>query len=119
MLLDRDAVLEIFVAETEETLGQMEAALLLLEERPADDELLGELFRVMHMLQGNAAALEFTKVSSVAHSIEDLLSSLRNHDIAVDGEIVNLLLQAVGALRRMVSAASISLAITAAATEGR
>jgi two-component system chemotaxis sensor kinase CheA len=104
MEIDRQAVLEVFLAETEETLGEMEAALLLLEERPGDDELLGQVFRVMHMLKGNAAALEFTEVSGVAHSIEDLLASIRNHDIAVDGEVVNLLLQAVDALRRMVSA---------------
>jgi len=104
MQIDRQAVLQVFLAETEETLGEMEAALLLLEERPGDDELLGQVFRVMHMLKGNAAALEFTEVSGVAHSIEDLLASIRNHAISVDSEIVNLLLQAVDALRRMVSA---------------
>ncbi len=70
MVLDRQAVLQVFLAETEETLGQMEAALLLLEERPGDDELLGQVFRVMHMLKGNAAALEFTEVSSVAHRLK-------------------------------------------------
>ena len=104
MQIDRQAVLQVFLAETEETLGEMETALLLLEERPGDDELLGQVFRVMHMLKGNAAALEFTEVSGVAHSIEDLLASIRNHAISVDSEIVNLLLQAVDALRRMVAA---------------
>jgi len=104
MQIDRQAVLQVFLAETEETLGEMEAALLLLEERPGDDELLGQVFRVVHMLKGNAAALEFTEVSGVAHSIEDLLASIRNHAVSVDSEIVNFLFQAVDALRRMVAA---------------
>ena len=104
MLLDRQAVLQVFLAETEETLGQMEGALLLLEEQPDDDELLGQVFRVVHMLKGNAAALGFVEISGVAHSIEDLLASIRNHALSIDSEIVNLLLQAVDALRRMVSA---------------
>ena len=104
MPIDRQAILQVFLAETEETLGQMEAALLLLEEQPGDDELIGQVFRVVHMLKGNAAALEFTEVSGVAHSVEDLLASIRNHAISVDSKIVNLLLQAVDALRRMVAA---------------
>jgi two-component system chemotaxis sensor kinase CheA len=104
MLLDRQAVLQVFLAETEETLREMEGALLLLEERPGDEELLGQVFRVVHMLKGNAAALGFSETSGVAHSIEDLLAPIRKHAIAIDSETVNLLLQAVDTLRRMVSA---------------
>jgi two-component system chemotaxis sensor kinase CheA len=106
MLVDREAVLRIFLEETEETLGQMEEALLLLEERPGDDEILGQIFRVAHMLKGNAAALDFKEISSFAHSIEGLLASIRAREISIDKEIINLLLQAVDALRTMVPAAA-------------
>jgi two-component system, chemotaxis family, sensor kinase CheA len=106
MQIDRQAVLQVFLAEANETLGQMEEALLLLEERPNDDELLGEVFRVVHMLKGNAAALDFKEVSSFAHSIEGPLASIRAREISIDKETINLLLQAVDALRAMVPAAA-------------
>ena len=77
----------------------MEEALLLLEERPGDDELLGQIFRVMHMLKGNAAALEFTEISG-CRTFDRRPAGLDSEprEISIDKEIVNLLLQAVDAI---------------------
>lgn len=105
MQIDRAAVVQVFLAETEETLGQMEEALLLLEERPNDEELVGQIFRVAHMLKGNAASLELNDISGFAHTVEGLLTSIRNKLIAADKDVINLLLQATDALRAMVPAA--------------
>jgi two-component system chemotaxis sensor kinase CheA len=106
MKIDRDAILQMFLAETDETLGQMEEALLLLEARPQDEELIGLIFRVAHTLKGNAAGLELADVSAFAHAVEELLSRIRKRELVVTKYVVDLLLQAVDAFRILVPAAA-------------
>ena len=62
-----------FLAESEEGLGQMEEALLLLESSPDDDETVQTIFRVAHTLKGNAASLGFDRLAEFAHLKHTLL----------------------------------------------
>jgi two-component system, chemotaxis family, sensor kinase CheA len=105
MKIDRNAILQTFLAETEETLAQMEEALLLLEVRPQDEELLALIFRVAHTLKGNAAALELREVSAFAHTVEELLAVIRKHEVAADKHVIDLLLQAADTLKMLTPAA--------------
>jgi two-component system chemotaxis sensor kinase CheA len=105
MQIDRDSVIRTFMAETEETLGQMEEALLQLEAKPQDDGLLGLIFRIVHMLKGNAGGLDLNGLSGFAHAVENLLAAIRQHEVAAQPGTINLLLHAVDALRAMVPAA--------------
>lgn len=98
----RTALLQTFVVETDERLMAMEEALVELETRPDDVELIQRIFRDAHTLKGNAACLGFGRVSEFAHAVEDLLHRLRNRTLAVDGGLITVLLQSVDALRQMV-----------------
>ena len=104
MQIDYEAMARTLLAETEETLGQMEEALLRLETRPEDDDLLGLIFRVAHMLKGNAAGFGLEVTSGYAHVVESLLAPIRSHQVAINKEVISLLLRAADQLRELTSA---------------
>lgn len=102
---DMGAILQLFAAESEENLAAMEDALLALESRPGDAELLHTVFRVVHTLKGDASNLGLGAVAEFAHRLEDLLDRLRAGEQALTGATAGLLLESVDALRALVPAA--------------
>src|SRR5512144_975778 len=118
MEIDREALLQTFRAEAEEIFGRMEQALVALEARPGDEELLHGLFRDAHTLKGSAGLVSFDVVRDVAHDLEGVLERLRNRTLAVSDRLVTLLLHSVDVLRDAVAdagsgSASVSQAVTA------
>ena len=103
--VDRDALVSLFFEEAEEGLVAMEQALVALEERPFDTEALQTLFRVAHTLKGNAASLGFTELAEVTHGLEDVLDRLRSSALAVDRDVIDVLLESVDVLREMLGEA--------------
>ena len=101
MDINREMLLQSFREETEECLAQMEQSLLALETHPEDRELISSLFRAAHTIKGNASLLEFEALARFLHNVEDLLDLCRNHILALSPEVINILLQAVDALRQM------------------
>jgi len=103
---DRDLLLQTFLTEAAEHLRALEEALVALEARPDDAELLNEIFRVAHSLKGDALMVGFPRVADFAHGLEDLLDRLRDGALAVDADLTTLLLRAVDVLRALVAAAA-------------
>lgn len=50
--MNMDEILKTFIAESEELLQQMEAALLQIEQAPDDAELINAIFRAAHTIKG-------------------------------------------------------------------
>ena len=102
--LERDAIVQTFLGESEEGLAVMEEVLIALEVRGDDPELLGTVFRLAHTLKGNGASLGFDGLVRFCHTLEDLLDRLRERILPVTSDLIALLLRAVDALRVMVPA---------------
>ncbi|HLA77719.1 MAG TPA: chemotaxis protein CheA [Vicinamibacteria bacterium] len=102
---EHQALMETFLAESEEGLLEMERALVGLEAHPDDDELLQAVFRTVHTLKGNAVNLGFPALAKLSHLLEDLLDRLREGERRLTSELASLLFQAVDALRELVPAA--------------
>lgn len=103
---DRELLLQTFFAEAGENLTRMEEALVALERRPDDLELVHELFRLAHSLKGDARMTGFPHVAEFAHGVEDALARLRDREAPVTAELVTRLLQTVDVLRGMTAAAA-------------
>src|SRR5258707_5611561 len=101
MEINREMLLQSFREETDEGLTQMEQSLLALETHPEDRELISSLFRAAHTIKGNASLLEFDALARFLHNVEDLLDLCRNRTVVLTQEMINILLQAVDALRQM------------------
>jgi len=98
-----DAHRKAFVAESEEGITELNNALLDLESDPDDDEAMDSIFRIAHTLKGNASAMGYESVSELAHEMEDLLDEVREGNIDVDIELMDLLFDSVDYLDAMVS----------------
>ena len=79
-----------FITESEENITQLNNALLELESNPDDEEAIDDIFRQAHTLKGNFGAMGFEGASTVAHAVEDLLDAVRNGEIDVTPERMDL-----------------------------
>jgi two-component system, chemotaxis family, sensor kinase CheA len=71
---DRGTELRALFFETaNELLQALNEAGLELEARPADEEVIRSVRRAVHTLKGDSAACGFSKLSEVAHELEDIL----------------------------------------------
>ena len=103
--IDHAELLQIFSAESEENLREMELAFVQLESMPQDEETLQAIFRAAHTIKGNAAGLGFPALAKFAHGVEDVLDGLRTGSIVLTTPLATILLQSVDALRQLVSGA--------------
>lgn len=100
MEIDRGALLQLFLTDSEEDLGRLEVEVLALESRPNDATVDG-IFRIAHTLKGNAAILSLDGFARMAHAIEDVLHAVRTRRLAISGDLASSLLAGVDALRAM------------------
>jgi two-component system chemotaxis sensor kinase CheA len=101
-LRDDPEMADLFLAESLDHLGTIEAALLALDERPGDVTLLNDIFRPFHTIKGNASALGVTSVQEVAHSVENLLDLARSGHRTMGPADVDVVLRSVDVLTSMI-----------------
>jgi two-component system chemotaxis sensor kinase CheA len=107
------ALLEAFLAESNEGLSAAEEALLILERTPEDADALGAVFRAVHTIKGNSGIFDFDAMTRVAHAVEDLLDRLRAGQTVVSNGIITLLLESVDVLRDLLSESDRTRALSA------
>ncbi|HEX2873821.1 MAG TPA: Hpt domain-containing protein, partial [Polyangiaceae bacterium] len=98
-------MLAAFLDECGERTDSLSERLLRLEQNADDRELVNEIFRDLHTLKGSSAFAGLTKMNRVAHKAEDLIGALREGRRSVDKPLVDLLLEALDALRAIVARA--------------
>jgi len=83
---------KIFAMESEDTLQQMEDALLNLEKSADDREAVNVVFRVAHTLKGSAAIVGLDDISAFTHLMENILDRVRSGDLAVNPDLIQVML---------------------------
>ncbi|NKE67503.1 chemotaxis protein CheA [Ramlibacter sp. RBP-2] len=81
-----------FIVESRELLRDMEAALLTLEQSPADREAISAVFRAMHTIKGSSGVFGFDVIVEFTHAMESVVEEIRAGRLAVDDVLVALLL---------------------------
>ncbi|HEU4388580.1 MAG TPA: chemotaxis protein CheA [Blastocatellia bacterium] len=100
--IDREAILQVFLAESGENLSLMEESLVALETQPDDQQLLRSILRVAHTLKGSASCLGLHTLTEFTHVLEDMLQQFASLSLRPTSNLITLLLQSVDALRQMV-----------------
>ena len=95
-------ILQDFVVESKENLDSIEVNLVNLEQEPEDLETINSIFRPFHTIKGVSGFLNLKAINRLAHSAENLLDKARNGDIAVGEEIIDIVLESVDTLKRMI-----------------
>jgi two-component system, chemotaxis family, sensor kinase CheA len=96
-------ILNDFLAESSEMLEALDQNFVKLETEPSNTELLNEIFRCMHSMKGSAGFLGFTHLVEVAHQAETLLNKLRQGEMTVSPFIIDIILEAVDAVKMLQS----------------
>ncbi|TDX47825.1 chemotaxis protein CheA [Orenia marismortui] len=91
--MGEEALVNIFIEEAKEILGELEIDLLQLENETENQELINKIFRSMHTLKGSAGLTGLSKIADFVHHAEDLLDQIRNNYLEINGEIISLLLE--------------------------
>jgi two-component system, chemotaxis family, sensor kinase CheA len=90
-----------FLLESYENLDRLDQDFVKLETDPKNLELLKSIFRTIHTIKGTCGFLGFTKLETLAHAGENLLSMLRDGKLTLNSEITTALLAMVDAVRQM------------------
>ena len=94
-----DDLIREFLIESHAGLDQMERCLTELEERPADAELLANIFRSVHTIKGTTGFLGYARLEAVSHAGENLLGLLRDGKLVANAEMISALLDLLDGLR--------------------
>lgn len=98
-----DDIINEFIVESYENLDQLDQDLVGLEQNPGEVSILSSIFRTIHTIKGTCGFIGFSKLESVAHVGENLLSKLRDGALTLDPPITSALLAMVDAIRQMLS----------------
>jgi two-component system, chemotaxis family, sensor kinase CheA len=99
---DLGAFREVFFAETQEHLANVEAILLRLDTKAPYPDDLNAIFRAVHSIKGSAAMLGHDDMAALTHLQESLLDLLRKGERPVAKGDVDAMLKAVDMLRLQV-----------------
>ena len=90
-----DQYLDAFIRESEEEITKLNNSLLDLESDPNDQEAMDQIFRTAHTLKGNFGAMGFEEAANLAHAMEDLLDEMRQGEMGVNPEVMDLIFAGV------------------------
>ncbi len=90
--MDMDPGIQAFSEESYEMLEEIENILLKLEDNPDDSGLINELFRAVHTIKGASGLFGFDNVMHFTHTAESVMMRVRDGEIPVTPDLLNLLL---------------------------
>ena len=94
-------LLQDFLVEAGDLLSGVDNKLVDLERAPDDRALLNDIFRGFHTIKGGAGFLNATELVTLCHLTENLFDNLRNGQLDVTPEVMDVILEATGAVREM------------------
>ncbi|MBR1860356.1 MAG: chemotaxis protein CheA [Lachnospiraceae bacterium] len=97
--MDVSQYLEIFLDETNEHLQNLNTQILELEQDPENADTVNEIFRAAHSLKGMAGTMGYKRMQNLTHDMENVFSEVRNGNIKVQPEMVDVLFQCLDALQ--------------------
>src|SRR5205809_136439 len=102
--------LPLFITEAGETLQQLGAELVKLEQQPDGAPVWDVIFRRLHSIKGSAATVGIEKIVEIAHQAETLVGRLKSTGAKPERAQIDLLLQASDALTALVGKVAEELA---------
>lgn len=94
-------LLQDFLVEAGDLLSGVDNKLVDLEKAPGDRGLLNDIFRGFHTIKGGAGFLSAGELVTLCHLTENLFDKLRNGELAIAPEIMDVILDATASVRDM------------------
>lgn len=96
--MDVSQYLEIFLDETKEHLQNLNTQILELEQDSENMDTVNEIFRAAHSLKGMAGTMGYKRMQNLTHDMENVFSEVRNGNIKVQPNMIDILFQCLDAL---------------------
>ena len=96
--MDVSQYLEIFIDETKEHLQNLNTQILNLEQDSENEDTINEIFRAAHSLKGMAGTMGYKRMQTLTHDMENAFSEVRNGNIKVNANMIDILFQCLDAL---------------------
>jgi two-component system chemotaxis sensor kinase CheA len=90
-----NSFVEKFKEEVKEYLERLESGLLLLEQDPSNDQVINEVFRILHSMKGSGGMFGFDLLSDVTHDLESLYELFRSKKQQIDSEVISFTLKSI------------------------
>ncbi|MDN5278460.1 MAG: two-component system, chemotaxis family, sensor kinase CheA [Clostridiales bacterium] len=103
MNLDLSEYMGAYIDGSRENLDTMDKMLLNLEQNPSNLDAVEEIFRAAHTLKGMSATMGFEKIAHLTHEMENILDKLRNKEIPVTTEVIDVIFETFDVLRTLVA----------------
>lgn len=99
-----------FVIESQEHLGDIEKDFLTMEIQgeDVDLDLVNHVFRAIHSIKGAAGFLGLPVLESLAHREEEVLNKIRNQEVIPTIDVVSTLLSATDGLKELLDCIDVS-----------
>ena len=98
-----DDLLADFLTETNESLAELDLALVKLERAPDDGQTLSLIFRQVHTIKGTCGFLGLARLERVAHAAENVLGKLRDRVFPVTPDVISAVLAGVDSIKEIVT----------------
>src|ERR1051325_10379532 len=98
-----DDLIADFLTETNESIADLDVALVKLEQTPDDKETLSLIFRLVHTIKGTCGFLGLPRLERVAPAAENVLGKIRDGVLAATPDTVTLILSALDRIKLIVS----------------
>jgi two-component system chemotaxis sensor kinase CheA len=92
---------QIFKEEAYDLLGELEGALLELEENPDDMDVVNQIFRALHTIKGSGSMFGFEDIAEFTHEVETVFDMVRNGDLGVTPTLCGLALKSRDYIKMM------------------
>ena len=97
-----DDLIADFLTETNESLSDLDVALVKLERTPDDQATLSLIFRLVHTIKGTCGFLGLPRLERVAHAAENVLGKVRDGVLVATPDTVTLILAALDRIKAIV-----------------
>ena len=97
-------LLSDFLMEAGDMLSDVDSKLMGLEKNPNDSGLLNEIFRGFHTIKGGAGFLNAGELVALCHLTENLFDKLRNSELTLSAELMDVIFAATAEVRQMFGA---------------
>ena len=101
--MDVSQYLEIFIEEAKEHLENLNTQIMNLEQDGENPDTINEIFRAAHSLKGMSGTMGFKRMQTLTHDMENVFSEVRNGNIKVSTEMIDVLFRCLDALEEYVS----------------
>ena len=98
-----DDLISDFLTETNESIADLDVALVKLERTPDDKETLSLIFRLVHTIKGTCGFLGLPRLEHVAHAGENVLGKIRDGVLTATPDTVTLVLAGLDRIKLIVN----------------